>query len=196
MSQENQPTPSESVQPFVIDTFDRRVLEPSVPSLFPEPRIEPLDDIGQLDEYSQEFAARVLSDRPEWRSQLRMISNEERWAAWLELPAPSPRIKAAWVSTEDWRLTVGFGPSFHAHFYNYPPESYGQAIERALKFLDDFLAERLVLISTASQVTRVTSAHVSDDQLLAWIKEYRCDRLRIESWSGRLDREYIPRQPE
>ena len=98
-----------------------------------------------------------------------------------------------WVETEPGQVTVGFG-CYHAHFCAYSGEPDETIFERALKFVDDFISERLMLVIALRGemvgVSWVQSPLESPSALLQSTKTVsKTEVLRCQSWKSTLDRD-------
>src|SRR5262245_249778 len=102
-------------------------------------KADPLQEIGKLDEISQQFAAELFKAFPEWRDFAQVKSNEHDGGHYLHVEMPPPATsdlqRGFWVTAEAGEVVAGFDLT-HAHF-DWPPNDYPNPFE----FFADVFAE-------------------------------------------------------
>ncbi len=148
-------------------------------------------DVSRLNDHSRLFAQQLFREFPEWLCHARYDPYEdfEKEALLVEVPRPvGDGRHGLFITTSEWEVAVGFGENFHTRFGvsgDDEPEDFRQ---RALAFIRDFVAERLVLVT----------AHEGEQWLGAWIERpeqpkltvadlAQGESLRIRSWRGTWD---------
>lgn len=188
--------PRDLTNPFVIDTLDARLQESRpLPEVFRRTTPQPLIDPEVLEGYSLAFYEFVVRVRPEWRPALQFAASDESGTyLYLQLPSPSAVIANLWLSTEGEQVTVGLGELYHAHFATYPPATDAEMFVRALKFADDIVEEKLVLLTAMMGGLRGCSwVRLADETILIpdsfGLSQPTYNRVCVYSWKSTFDRE-------
>ena len=140
---------------------------------------------ADLNEFSQRFAERLFALRPDWAPLARVDPEGDSppGSLLVEVPSPVPG-RALSIRTYGNQVTVDFGPSgWHDHFISESGPQESVAFGRALGFIGDLIAERVVV------TTRVLFGRP------AWSRAVRVEHLRrprfgqldVYSWSGSRD---------
>jgi hypothetical protein len=113
----------------------------------------------------------------------------------MELASPSRSLATLWISTEDFEVTVGLGEHFHTHFATYEPETDEMMYERAIRFVDDFIQEKLVLVigmrDDRPGGSWIQLAHETSRVADWFVPSAPYDRLVVFSWNSTFDRETV-----
>jgi hypothetical protein len=150
-------------------------------------------DLTRLNDHSRTFAQQLFREFPDWLPHARFDPYEEfeKEALLVEVPRPvGDGRHGLFITTSEWEIAVGFGENFHTRFGINGQEEEGDFRRRALEFIRDFVAERLILVT----------AHEGEQWLGAWIERPGEQKLpaaeiepgeclRYRSWKGTWDRE-------
>ena len=178
---------------FWVDTLDDRVKEFSIAPVEPRPEPQPLNNPDVLEPYSRAFHDALVRAHPEWKSLGRILPTDNGYilSFFMELPSPSTRIGKLWISTGQ-GVVIGFGELYHTHFYTYEPETDSTVFDRAIRFVDDFIQERLVLVIGLHGERRGGSwVRTPDDAEIVpeWFApSAKYDGLHVLSWKCTFDR--------
>jgi len=150
----------------------------------------PLDE-ERLNDHSRSFAQALFSARPYWREFARMAKPRHGSGMFLFVTVIPPESSKAEhpliIDTDDDEVTIGFD-SYHAHFH-WPDfdEEYGNP----LRFIDDVVGERLVVVSIWSgedwALSTTLDAAKSVDEISRIPQSATIAKLR--SWTGRYSRD-------
>jgi len=94
------------------------------------------------------------------------------------------------ITTSEWEISVGFGENFHTRFGTSGESTNGNFYEQALRFLSDFVEEKVA----------VAIAYQDKEWLGSWKIDLAAESLdevevgpgetvKIRSWLGTYDRE-------
>ena len=150
-------------------------------------------DVSRLNDHSRLFAQQLFREFPDWLRYARYDPYEdfEKEALLVEVPRPvGDGRHGLFITTSEWEIAVGFGENFHTRFGVSGGKEADDFRSRALDFIRDFVAERLVLVT----------AHEGGQWLGAWIEPpgqpklqlselAPGESLRIRSWRGTWDRD-------
>jgi hypothetical protein len=150
-------------------------------------------DVSRLNDHSRLFAQQLFREFPDWLCHARFDPYEdfEKEALLVEVPRPvGDGQHGLFITTSEWEIAVGFGENFHTRFGVNGEDDADDFRRRAIEFIRDFVAERLVLVT----------AHEGELWLGAWIErpgQHKLppadlapgESLRIRSWRGTFDRE-------
>ncbi len=148
-------------------------------------------DLQRLNDHSREFATRLFRAHPEWIQLARFDPYEdfEKEALLIEVPRPVDGARhGLFITTSEWEISIGYGESFHTRFGASGDDDTTDFYAAALQFIDDFLAEHIV-VATASE---------DKEWLGAWLVDLRRDSLeeievgpgeavKVRSWHGSHD---------
>jgi len=148
-------------------------------------------DVSRLNDHSRLFALELFREFPDWLCHARFDPYEEfeKEALLVEVPRPvGDGRNGLFITTSEWEIAVGFGENFHARFGVNGQDEDGDFRRRALEFIRDFVAERLVLVT----------AHEGEQWLGAWVERPGQHKLPVEeiaageslrrrSWRGTWD---------
>lgn len=154
-------------------------------------------DEGRITSESRRFAAELFARFPDLRRYAAMerVQGQESWTLVVMVPAPSGDHQAEmviWVEGGD-DPSVGFG-NWHTHENVWGADTK-EGGERAalLDLIEGIMADRFVICEDVGGVGDKIATILdlsADDALLEEITSKYCPgRVRLRSWSGRLDRE-------
>jgi hypothetical protein len=139
----------------------------------------------QLNRYSQRFVERLLAVHPEWRALAQQ--DPEGFPApgslLIELPSPVASRRLL-IRTYGNQITIDFGPhGWHEHFGPWRGPSDEVVFAAALAFIEDLLADRLVVVTRVFFGRPVWSRAVEASRVRKpWV-----GRVEVYSWSGARD---------
>jgi hypothetical protein len=150
-------------------------------------------DLARLNDHSRQFATRLFRSWPEWHRHSRYDPYEdfEKEALLVEVPRPiDGSHHGLFITTSEWEISVGFGESFHTRFGAAGEGPTDNFYDKAMAFLEGFVAERIVL----------AVAYEDREWLGAWPIDLNSASLqevnpgpgevvKIRSWRGTHDRE-------
>ncbi len=130
---------------------------------------------------------------PQWlqHAQFDPYEDFEKEALLVEVPRPvDGSSHGLFITTSEWEVSVGFGESFHTRFGAGNDAASQNFYEEAMKFLEDFVAERIVL-ATAYQDQEWLGAWKIDlaRESLDDVRPDPGEVVKIRSWRGSHDRE-------
>ncbi len=156
---------------------------------------ETMLDVSKLNDHSRDFAHRLFRLFPEWIRYARFDPYEdfEPEAMLVEVPRPvgDPQ-HGLFITTSEWEVSVGFGENFHTRFGSDGDPGEAHFFDRALAFIEGFVAERLV-VATAQQDNEWLGAWTVD-RTREDIDELTVEpgvTLTIRSWRGTFDRKVV-----
>jgi len=150
-------------------------------------------NLERLNAHSRLFADLLFRQYPQWVKYARFDPYEdfEKEALLVEVPCPADGSShGLFITTSEWEISIGFGDSFHTRFGTTGGSGEPSFNEEALKFLTDFVEEKIV-IATASE---------NGEWLGGWKLDLRKDDINsidvavgekviVQSWLGTHDRE-------
>jgi hypothetical protein len=141
--------------------------------------------LDELNPWSRRFAERLLAAHPEWRSLGRRDPEGSPPPASLLLDVPSPVAgRALMIRTDGDQVTVDFGPrGWHDHFGSSSGQTEDAAFAAALAFIDDLMAERVVIVTRVLFGRPLWSRAVEATRL----RRPLVGRVEVCSWTGRGD---------
>ncbi len=150
-------------------------------------------DLTRLNDHSRQFASRLFRVWPQWHRLSRFDPNEdfEKEALLVEVPHPvNGSDHGLFITTSEWEISVGFGESFHTRFGAGGEEVSGDFYDGAMSFLEDFVAERVV-VAVAFQGKEWLGAWTIDlvAESLDEVEAEPGETVRIRSWRGTHDRD-------
>ena len=150
-------------------------------------------DVSRLNDHSRTFAQHLFREFPDWLRYARFDPYEEfeKEALLVEVPRPARDARhGLFITTSEWEVSVGFGENFHTRFGVSGQDEDGDFHGRALAFIRDFVAEKLVLVTAFEndQWLGAWTVRVSEDGLPEQDREEGVT-LRIRSWKGTWDRD-------
>ena len=150
-------------------------------------------DLDQLNAHSRLFADLLFRQYPQWLQHARFDPYEdfEKEALLVEIPSPvDGSSNGLFITTSEWEISIGFGESFHTRFGTSGDSEIGSFNENALRFLNDFVNERIV-IATASQDGEWLGGWKIDLRKtgLDTISVEAGEKVIVRSWMGTFNRE-------
>ena len=153
-------------------------------------------DLERLNDHSRQFATQLFRRWPEWLQYARFDPYEdfEKEALLVEVPRPvDGSDHGLFITTSEWEVSVGFGENFHTRFGTSGEPSADDFYEEALKFLTDFVAERLVVAIAYQDKEWLGSWKIDlDKESLEEVEVGPGETVKIRSWLGNFDRELQP----
>jgi hypothetical protein len=150
-------------------------------------------DVSRLNDHSREFAQRLFREFPDWLKYARFDPYEEfeKEALLVEVPRPAADGRnGLFITTSEWEVSVGFGENFHTRFGVGAGGDDADFHGRAIQFIRDFVAERLVLVTAwqddewlGAWTVAVTEGMVPEQDKEDGVS------LRYRSWRGSHDRD-------
>jgi len=150
-------------------------------------------DVSRLNDHSRVFAQQLFREFPDWFRFARFDPYEEfeREALLVEVPRPvGDGRNGLFITTSEWEVSVGFGENFHTRFGVSGRDVEDDFRRRAIEFIHDFVAERLVLVTAweGDQWLGAWTVRVGPDGVPTQEKEDGV-ALRVRSWRGTWDRD-------
>ena len=141
------------------------------------------------DAFSQRFADRLAAAHPEWPS----LAQADPDDGGLRVVVPSPvEGRTLLLRTYGTQVTIDFGPDgWHEHFLPQVHGSDAAAIDAALHFIDELLADRIVIATRYVLGVRLWSRAVH----ATTVRAPSIGATRIVSWSGTRDATLPVRKP-
>ena len=130
---------------------------------------------------SSQFAEVLFAGYPEWRGYIAPNQADEIGLL-VKVPSPNPKLSSGLYIEVDSEITVGTD-WYHSHFWG----DAGEAIERAMAFIDGFLTEKVVVLAFFNRDKWTGSWCVSLED--SWPVPKLGERRQILSWTGSLDAE-------
>ncbi len=153
-------------------------------------------DLERLNDHSRQFATQLFRRWPEWVQHARFDPYEafEKEALLVEVPRPVDGSgHGLFITTSEWEVSVGFGENFHTRFGTSGEASDGDFFEQALKFISDFVDEKLVVAIAYQEKEWLGSWKIElDTESLEDVEVGPGEIVKIRSWLGTHDRELQP----
>ncbi len=153
-------------------------------------------DLERLNDHSRQFATQLFRRWPEWVQYARFDPYEdfEKEALLVEVPRPVDGSgHGLFITTSEWEISVGFGENFHTRFGTTGESSIGDFYELALKFIADFVEEKLVVAIAYQEKEWLGSWKIDlETESLDEVEVGSGEMVKIRSWLGTYDRELQP----
>jgi hypothetical protein len=145
---------------------------------------------AELDDFSRRFAERLFDRYPEWRQHAVLDPEGGVPPGSFHVTVPSPRTgNELWVRSYFKQITIDFGPhGWHEHFGEWSGSSESAIFDTALRFLDDLLNDRVVVITRRLFGRPMWTEAIRADR----VRPPLFGRLEVYSWSGKLDTRLPP----
>ncbi len=152
-------------------------------------------DLERLNAHSRLFADLLFRRWPQWLQYARFDPYEdfEKEALLVEIPCPADGAShGLFITTSEWEISIGFGDSFHTRFGTSGEHGEKSFNEEAMKFLMDFVDERIV-IATASENGEWLGGWKLDlrKSEIESIEVAPGEKVSVRSWLGTYDRDLI-----
>lgn len=145
-------------------------------------------DLSQLNDFSRRFASMLFGAHPDWSQHASMesVDNGARRTLLVQVspPRPSDFMSPLVVSTDWDEVTVSFD-AYHCHFCDGMDGSEAEAFEEAMAFIDDLLAERVLMVSWWNGDDWRGSTSIAAGEPIpppTMVSDSR--RVRVRSWGG------------
>jgi len=153
-------------------------------------------DLDCLNDHSRQFATQVFKRWPEWVQHARFDPYEdfEKEALLIEVPRPvDGSTHGLFITTSEWEISVGFGENFHTRFGTSGENTGEDFYADALKFISDFVEERMVVAIAYQENEWLGSWKIDlDRETLDEVEVGPGEIVKIRSWLGTHDRELQP----
>jgi len=153
-------------------------------------------DLDRLNDHSRQFATQLFRRWPEWLQHARFDPYEdfEKEALLIEVPRPvDGSTHGLFITTSEWEISVGFGENFHTRFGTSGESTRGDFYEEALKFISDFVAERLVVAIAYQENEWLGSWKIDlERESLDAVEVGPGEMVKIRSWLGTHDKDLQP----
>ncbi|MCG8052446.1 MAG: hypothetical protein JAZ15_14680 [Candidatus Thiodiazotropha endolucinida] len=140
----------------------------------------------ELSQYSREMAAQILEVYPEWQDVADIDTYNGETYFNLEITPPSNNVKAPLrIYTYGDEITVSFD-SYHGHFYDLVNIDGGDA----KTLIDQIISDNSTVVSYWWDDEWCGSMLLDSSDVPINNEEYPyANRIRIRTWSGRLDKD-------
>ena len=141
------------------------------------------DDIG--DELSQTFAQALISAFPEWQNLASVVPGSQERDRFIEVVVPQEGTdRFLRLSTEDEEISIAFD-DWHEHIGPFLGFTTAQSVEAALKLIEDFTDERIVVkVFRRNGVWDGSTIEAPDEPIRV---PPHCT-MQVVSWRGTFDR--------
>ena len=138
-----------------------------------------------LNAFSRRFADLLMATHPEWRALVHR--DPEGFPApgslQVDIPSPIPGRRVL-IRTYGDQVTVDFGPDgWHQHFLPQAHADDASACTAAIGFIDDLMAERVVVATRSIGRWRLWSRAIDAGN----VRSPRVGKMKIISWTGARD---------
>jgi len=144
--------------------------------------------IKELSQYSKEMSAQILEEFPNWREQAG--TNEHNGEKYFDLRVvpPSSNIESPLrIYTYQDELTISFD-AYHAHFFEFKENDDEIKDDDAFSFIKRIISDSYAVVSYWRDDQWCGSTLLPEEEFPINNAEYPyANKIKIRSWSGRLD---------